>query len=168
MLNTSFESGNRHWYTSTRGDSYIIQRVPAMARTGSWLAILGDFPDEVMFIRQTVYVPRSRSTLSFHYKINSNELCGKFYDDYKINSNELCGKFYDVAYVILNGNPANGWSTGDYRWTLDVCRYQSSNRWQLATINLSRYAGKYINVHFIMTTDYSNHSAWFIDDVGWR
>lgn len=144
IRNASFESGVRSWQESSLGRIAIVQRIPAMARTGSWLAILGDAPRERMTVSQFVYVPKRKFTLTFYYKIQSTE---------------ACGRFYDVARVYVHTTEV---------WKLDACKYQVINRWQMAAINLKKYAGLYINLRFHMSTDGLNHSAWFIDDIGWR
>ena len=72
-----------------------------------------------------------------------------------------------VSYQLPDGN----WSGGDYRWY--CCTYPD---WQLARMELTKYAGKRVRLYFIHTNmpvsppplsagSSSSAFGWFIDDV---
>ena len=67
--------------------------LPTAAHTGSWIAYLGDLPNEVSRVYQSIAVdPNMRVT--FWYWLNSEET--------------TCGN--DVAYVFFNGNVLQSWN----------------------------------------------------------
>jgi hypothetical protein len=144
VRNASFESGKTAWTEASIGRKSIVQRVPATARTGGWLAIFGNYANEQMSLTQRIYVPKTKTTITFYYKVTSIE---------------PCGRLYDVARVYIDTKEL---------YKLDVCRNHVSKNWQQVALNLKAYAGKYVNLKFAMTTNRTAHSVWIIDDIAWR
>jgi hypothetical protein len=142
LRNPSFESGAGNWTTTSTTRATLIQRIPAIARTVDWLAILGDANRETATLTQTFYVLPSQRTLSFWYKLRSSE---------------RCGSAYDTVRVLVDGVA---------RWQLDACTYQVTSRWQQATVPIS--ARRNTRVTFEMRTNATNPSTWFVDDVSVR
>ncbi len=141
LRNSSFESGVSIWDSHSALRNGIIQRIPAISRGGTWLALLGDANNETATLSQRFYVLPTQKEMTFWYKINSTEACGKYTDSVR----------------VLIGTTQ--------QWKLDACTYQMSSRWQSVAINLRGVAGTVTTVTFEMRTNATKPSAWFVDDV---
>ena len=102
---------------------------------------MGDANRETATLSQRFYVLPTQKELTFWYKIQSTEACGKYTDSVR----------------VLIGTTQ--------QWKLDACKYQVSSRWQSVTINLRGVAGKTTTVTFELRTNATNPSTWFVDDL---
>jgi hypothetical protein len=139
LRNPLFESGRGNWTASATSKAAIIQRIPAIAHSGDWLAIFGNANRETATLSQSFYALPTQNSLTFWYKITSSE---------------RCGFSYDTVRVLVGGV---------VRWELDACTYQASSRWQQASVPIPR--GRNTSVTFEMRTNPTNPSTWFVDDV---
>jgi alpha-tubulin suppressor-like RCC1 family protein len=139
--NLSFESGPSGWQASTSRGGAIIQRIPAIARNGSWLAIFGQTNGENAVLTQRFAYPKSMRTLSFSYRILSSEPCGYSRDTVKV------------------------YAGGEEVWKLDACTFLATTQWQTARFSVAHVTGKISTLVFEMKTDASNPSTWFVDQI---
>lgn len=139
--NLSFESGTANWQSTSAQKAAVIQRIPAIAKDGSWLVVLGNSNKEAATLSQRMYIPPGSTTLTFAYKITSKETCG----------------FYrDTARVLLGTKQV---------WKLDVCTLQASTKWLSGTVDIRSVAGTIPTLIFEMKTDRANPSTWFVDQI---
>jgi hypothetical protein len=141
LTNPSFESGTSNWTASSALRNGIIQRIPAISRSGDWLALLGDANGETATLSQQFYVLPTQKELTFWYKIQSTEACGKYTDSVRVRIGTT------------------------QRWVLDACKYQVASRWQSVTLSLKSVAGTRTTITFEMRTNRTNPSTWFVDDL---
>jgi alpha-tubulin suppressor-like RCC1 family protein len=139
LRNAEFESGRKHWTTTTKSGASIIQKLPPISRGGDWLAMFGDANNESAVLKQTFYVLPNQDRLTFWYKLRSTERCGFTYDPVRVLVNDVV------------------------KWQLDACYYQASAAWQSVTIRLPSATN--VTVTFDMRTNNTNPSVWFVDDL---
>lgn len=146
-VNPGFESGHGvGWFEFSSNGEEIIWNpslhngLPTNAHTGSWIAYLGDLPNEVSRVYQSIAVdPNMRVT--FWYWLNSEET--------------TCGN--DVAYVFFNGNVLQSWN---------LCNSTDTGGWVQGTVNISAYAGQAGYLEFYLATNSNNSvSGMLVDDV---
>ncbi|MCA9999066.1 MAG: hypothetical protein KDE56_25055, partial [Anaerolineales bacterium] len=142
--NGDFEQGqNGDWLEdSLNGEPLIVSNgLPVNARSGSWVAWLGGVDDEVSSLSQSFFLTDITEPLylKFYYQIRSDDECG-----------------YDFVYVLLDGNTV---------LQSDLCGSEETNGWQAASVDLADFVGSSVTVAFVVTTDSSVASSFFIDDV---
>jgi hypothetical protein len=144
LSNPSFELDgySYNWWTSVSAlRKSTIQRIPAISRSGNWLAVMGDANRETATLSQWFYVQPSQKELTFWYKITSTEACGTTTDLVRV------------------------WIGTAERWYLYPCKNRVSRFWRSVTIDLRDVAGKTTSVTFEMRTSATNPSTWFVDDL---
>jgi hypothetical protein len=145
--NGDFEAGPDGTWTeySAQGwplivNSAVLTTVGVTPHSGNWAVWLGGDNDEIAYISQTVTVPISNPVLSFWEWIGSAETgCG-----------------YDVGSVRIDDTVVT---------SFDLCTNTNTGGWVRRTQNLSAYAGQTVELQFLVTTNGSDNSNLFIDDV---
>ncbi|MDM8529203.1 trypsin-like serine protease [Anaerolineales bacterium HSG24] len=149
FTNADFEQGrDGTWYEYSRAGYELIYNRNTMenppisyAHSGGWFAWLGGEPDDLSVIGQTVTVPSNTPYLGYWHWIASADECG-----------------YDFGQVIVNGELA----VDKY----DLCSPNNTNGWVYHTADLRAYTGQSITLDIAATTNGTNNSNLFIDDVG--
>ena len=144
--NGGFESGPSYWYEdSAQGTDLITHEsyLPVDARSGSWAVWLGGLYDEYSYVEQTLHLHNAAKRLTFYGWAASQETgCG-----------------YDYAFVELD----NG-SSYDF-FTLDLCDDTDTSGWVSYWVPVDAFAGTTVTVRIGASTDFSNNSNFFLDDV---
>jgi hypothetical protein len=149
IANCDFESGrNGQWieYSAQSYDIIYLCSDPSSCNdvsphSGVYLGWLGGAINETSYLQQQVSIPSSASFLTYWQWIES--------DDY-------CGFNYDYVEILINGT-----SVGKY----DLCTGTSTVEWVPHSIDLSNYVGQSVTLQIRVTTDDTNISNFFIDDV---
>lgn len=143
LLNSNFENGrDGSWSeSSSHGWPLIIHEgdTPVDAHGGSWLAWLGGGNNETSILSQDVTIPSSATTLNYWYWGASQDSCG-----------------YDYAYVRFGSITLR---------THNLCQSNNTGGWVSQQINIAAYRGQTVNLRFVVTTDSSLNSNFFLDDV---
>ncbi len=113
-----------------------------LAQSGQWVAQFGMFNNDITQLAQNVYVHSKISNLSFAYRINSLQDCQK-------NSS-------DTFEVIVDSNTV---------WTQQICESANLNGWITTKVSLNAYPQGYHELSFKITTDASDVSKVFLDNV---
>ena len=144
LVNGNFEQGPGKGWTefSSNGFPLITNDFgnnAVSAHSGQWAAWLGGLPDEVSQLGQQVTIQPGKTVLGFYYWIGSEDYCG-----------------YDFAYVVAKGAVVK---------TYNLCENSNTGAWVRGTANLGAYTGQTVLVEFIVETDGSGNSNFFLDDV---
>jgi hypothetical protein len=146
IKNGDFELGHSAWTEYSQQPEYevITTTFPTgvTPHSGSYAVWQGGVNNNTKHIRQSVTVLASSPYLTYYHWISSADICG-----------------YDYGYVRIN--EVN-------RDTLNLCSSENTSGWVPRSINLSAYAGQTLSLEFRSTTDSTNNSNWFIDDVSFR
>ena len=142
VVNGGFESGPGVGWTESSAQERILVRnagwfVPA--HIGGWLAWLGGDDNEVATLSQTLTVQPGTSVLSYWYWIGSADSCGNDYFRVKIGASTV--------------------------YTHNLCSSTATGGWVNKKIDLNAYAGQTVLLRFEVTTNGSNNSNMFLDDV---
>jgi len=144
--NGDFELGHSAWteYSQQLGYASITTTFPSgvAPNSGSYAVWQGGVYNNTEYIRQSVTVSAASPYLTYYHWISSADICGN-----------------DYGYVSINGVNMD---------TLNLCSSANTSGWVPRSINLSAYAGQTISLEFRSTTDSTNNSNWFIDDVSFR
>jgi hypothetical protein len=147
LPNGGFESGPAGWNTfSARGNAVIVPGNVLAAGSvtphgGSWGVWMGGVHTETVTLQQTIGIPAETPTLTYWHWIKSAET----------------GCYYDVASIWVNNTVVESYG---------LCTGSVTNGWVKQTVNLSAYAGSTVALRFQVTTDTSDLSSLFVDDVG--
>jgi hypothetical protein len=146
VLNGGFESGDAPWLTySLLGYPIIYNNILYhTAHGGSWLAWLGGVNGEFAYVEQDNINMDGVRYLHFWYWIDSEDDCG-----------------FDGASVQVNDG-VHGWAVVK---VYDLCKNTKTTGWVPGTIDLSSYTGGTISLAFVLTTDVTNASSFYLDDV---
>ncbi len=140
VTNGNFEAGGASWAQySSNGYELIITSLPFSAHSGSYAAWLGGDDDETSRLTQTGINMSGVRYLHFWYIIGSQDVCG-----------------YDYAWVKVNGVTVK---------TYNLCSSTNSSGWIHQVIDLLSYSGSIVSLEFIVETDSSLNSNFFLDDV---
>lgn len=145
LVNGNFESGPTGWTEySDHGWDLIVTSFPGTITPhgGSWAVWLGGEYDDVSYIQQQVTVPPATPYLGYWHWIASADVCG-----------------FDFASVRINGGAVS---------TYDLCSSVNTGGWVKRVINLGAYAGQSVTLQFRVSTDSSDNSNLFIDDVAFQ
>jgi hypothetical protein len=149
VVNGDFEADATGWTeSSSRGYQIICDGDECGASlapySGTVLAWLGGANRETASVAQNVSLPAgSKATLSYWYRISSEDRCGADYGNVYVKSGS---KTYQVARHNL-------------------CQKSATAGWVNAKLDLSAYAGKSIRVTFQAKTNNTRISNLFIDNV---
>ena len=153
IRNCDFESGRNGDWTehSAFADLYIIYQcsdplnctvndIPP--HSGSYLAWLGGADEEIAYIeqKQILLAPSAPYLVYWQW----------------IESEDFCGYNYDYAEVLINGAQVDKY---------DLCTDTSTVTWVPHHIDLINYAGQSVTLQIRVTTDDSNISNLYIDDI---
>ncbi len=144
LVNGDFEQGPGKGWSEYSSNGYALivndfQSNTLSAHSGVWAAWLGGLDDETSSLSQKVTIQPGRTVLSYYYWIGSTDDCG-----------------YDFGSVQVNGQ---------VRVSHDLCVDASTSGWVRGTVDLSTYAGQSVTLAFVVTTDGSANSNFFLDDV---
>ncbi|MCX5208865.1 M4 family metallopeptidase [Kitasatospora sp. NBC_00240] len=141
LANPGFESGTTAWYAS--GPRVIDSTNPyTLPRSGSWKAFLDGYGStHTDTLSQTVYVPWGcKATLTFWVFITTDEGTKTVpYDKLTVQAGET------VLATYSNLNATTGYVQ--------------------KTVDLSAYAGQYVNVQFVGKEDLAARTTFLIDDT---
>ncbi len=144
LPNGDFESGrDGSWSeSSTHGWNLALDSsdLPVPPHGGRWAAWLGGDDDETAILSQQVTVPSDATTLDYWYWSGSEDLCG-------------C----DHAYVRFGATGLK---------TYDLCASNNTEGWVSQQINVASWQGQTVELRFVVETDGSLTSNFFLDDVG--
>jgi len=151
LLNSSFESGPVNWVQfSSAGFANITSSSGTAALTGSWLAWLGGADNLTEYIYQDVTIPANatQANVQFYYKIVTNE-----------GITTTCFDRLTVEVRRSSDNAILGTLT-------TRCNNNQTNLWTSSgPLNVFSFRGQTIRLRFIVTTDSSLTTSFFLDDV---
>lgn len=143
VVNGDFEQGTVGWQQSSEysiGPILDFVSLFLEPHGGRWAAWLGGEHNENSQIWQAVTLGAAPATLTFWYKIDSDD--------------NVCG--HDRGCVLISGAPVA---------EFDLCVSTSTSDWVKHTIDLSAYVGQTIELRFQAETDAALLSNFFVDDV---
>lgn len=144
LVNGNFEQGpGKGWSeSSSNGFPIIVNNfltTGVSPHSGQWAAWLGGVYNETSVVGQSITIQSGATVLSYYYWIGSADICG-----------------YDFAYVKVKGNTVKSYN---------LCQNAGTGGWVRGSANLSAYAGQKVTVQFVVETDATNNSNFFLDDV---
>ncbi len=142
IKNGDFEMGTAYWTEYSSGGWDLIQIPPAdkpQPTSGRYLAWLGGAYNETSRLSQSFTVPAGTTDLKFNFWLASQDTCGN-----------------DFFRIRISGSVFV---------SLDLCSENNTNGWWTATVYLKNYANQAITLQFEVTTNGSNNSNFFMDDV---
>lgn len=139
MRNANFEEGHVAWTENSSSGFNIIENISALSHSGSWVAWLGGGNNETSTLSQSISTPSQAPYMHYWYSDNSEDICG-----------------YDFFRIKVNGAQI---------FSKDLCASNGTGGWIENVLNLSAYAGTTITIAFEVTTDVSNISSAFVDDI---
>ena len=142
LANPGFESGRSGWVESSSAGYALI--TTSKPRTGSWSAWLGGYNSGTDSIYQTVTVP-SGGSLSYWWQLTTSEGTSSPYDYLRVQVLSTSGTVLSTLRTWSNVNARNTWAQD--------------------TVSLSAYAGQTVRIRFLVTTDASLTSSFYIDDT---
>lgn len=149
VSNAGFEQGTAAW-TETATGGYPIITNGSRAHAGSWYAWLGGYDNAVDTLYQLVTVPSqaTQATIRFWYFIETFESAtGVAYDTMTISiADPASGATLATLATFSNVNAASGWV-------------------QSAAYDVSAFRGRTVRLVFRGTTDFSNITNFYVDDI---
>ena len=143
LANADFESGRDGSWSefSTHGWDLVLNSsdLPVYAHGGSWAAWLGGGYDETAVLSQRITIPANSATLNYWYWGTSDDLCG-----------------YDYAYVQFDSTTLE---------TYTLCESNNTGGWTSQQLDVSSWQGQTVELRFVVETDGSLNSNFFLDDV---
>lgn len=144
LLEPGFEAGQGSAWSeySSNGWPIVTADYP---RTGTYSGWLGGGNNEAADLWQApaINAAASSATLTYWYLLDSSDLCG-----------------YDFGGVEINGTPPSG-----HNYDLCTTTNTGSSWIEASPIDLLSLAGTSPTISFFTTTDESNGSSLFVDDV---
>lgn len=138
LVNGDFEQGYVGWTEYSSGGFELIYGDVSWAHSGSWLAYLGGYDDAVDQLYQDVTISASEPYINFWGIIDSEDICG-----------------WDYFYVGF----------GEDYWYIDLCSENNTSDWDNFYVDLSGYAGSTDTLSFIVETDMSGYSDFYLDTI---
>ena len=137
-----FEQGGQPWTTSSSGGYDIVS--PFMTHSGAQAAYLAGYNNAVDQVAQTVQLPAGQTiTLQVWWYMSTTEVSHSW-DSLAISA-ESAGVASQTLLRVDDGAPADGW--------------------HVAEVDLSGYAGKQMRLVIVASSDDSNATSFFVDDV---
>jgi hypothetical protein len=150
LANGDFEAGAASWSQTSTGGFAIVTNSPSQAHAGSYVAWLGGYNNGVDTLSQLINVPNSAGPVSvrFWYRTISEEGPTTF-------------AFDNMTVTIANA------STGTTLATLaSYSNLTNAVAWaQSPPLDVSAFKGQTVRLVFRATTDISNLTSFFVDDV---
>jgi hypothetical protein len=143
VSNAGFESGSGIAWSAVSDDNWALV-TRDLPRTSEFSARLGARDNAVDYVEQQVTIPAT-GRLSYWWYMTSTD------------STSVANDFLTVALYRLNGQLMR---------SLRVKSNTSSRgQWVRETIDLSRSAGRTVKLRFSATTNVSNPTYFYIDDI---
>lgn len=150
--NGDFEQGRVIWVEVSDSTPAIVRTTfpgTVHPRGGAWAAWLGGIYGTtnemaISAIAQRITVSPNRPYLSYWHWVASSDACN-----------------YDVAGIGVD----YGAEDVDLVDSLTLCRSTNTGGWKQRSIDLRKYRGQTITLMFLVGTDRTLNSNWFIDDV---
>ena len=143
LVNGNFEAGpGVGWAESSTGNwRLIVDSFPGNVtpHSGTWAAWLGGAYNDTSTLSQPVTIQAAAKVLTFYHWIAHENNCGN-----------------DVARVLVNNSKV---------LETKLCQTANTKGWRKVTLNLGAYVGQTVTLKFVVVTDSSLNSNWFIDDV---
>ncbi len=145
LVNGNFEQGPGKGWAEESSNGFplitndFLGNTAVTAHSGSWAAWLGGLDDETSVLSQQVTLAPGQTVLSYYYWIGSEDICG-----------------FDFAGVFVKGNLVKSY---------DLCDSTDTGGWVRGTANVSAYVGQRVLLEFVVETDGSGNSNFFLDDV---
>ncbi|MFQ6102374.1 MAG: C1 family peptidase [Anaerolineae bacterium] len=145
LSNGDFEGGRDGSWSeySSNGWGLILQSsdLPSYVSPhgGNWATWLGGDDDETSTLSQQATIPSDATTLNYWYWIDSEDWCG-----------------YDYAYVRFGSTTLK---------TDSLCESNNTGGWKFQQINITSWQGQTVELRFVVETDGSLNSNFFLDDV---
>jgi hypothetical protein len=141
IRNGSFEAGrDGNWIeNSPSALDLVTNDLPVATHGGSWSVWLGGVLENTDTLTQIGIPEGSQRYLHYWYWIASADICG-----------------YDFAKVYINESLLT---------TLDLCTSSNTGGWVHGLLDLNSFLGTTISLEFEVTTDVSENSNFFLDDV---
>lgn len=151
IVNGTFESVGAGWTEVTKAHSAIIDT--ELPRTGARSAWLGGTDEEpLQYIYQEVRIPANATRISLTYwrllHYETKGILGFLFTSEAKFATNLTNVHGDVLKVLER-----------------FVSSQGNDKWQLATFDLSEFAGKTIRLVFMSENPKNNVSSFFVDDV---
>ncbi|MEO5951902.1 MAG: lamin tail domain-containing protein, partial [Chloroflexia bacterium] len=151
LKNGGFEDGdgNRDWLQSSNKDEdpLIYTDNQGTAHTGLWTSFFGYYNEVIEDLWQQVTIPATASRVTLTY--------------WRYLSTEDTSAAHDFLYAQIRAQNNETVLT-----TLEtVNNLAPQGTWQQVTFDVSAYKGQTVNIHFKSTTDISNASNFFVDDI---
>lgn len=147
IQNGDFEAGSAYW--TLGGATIISTRTP---HSGSYSAWLGGYNNANDTLYQTITIPSTGPT--------GQPVLSAWLHYYWHMETEETSHPWDYLYVKIRD------AYGNDLVTLEVLSDGSTaNTWVSSSFDVSAYIGQTIQVYFRGTTDFSNLTSFFIDDV---
>jgi hypothetical protein len=138
LINGDFEQGYVGWTEYSSGGFELIYGDVSWAHSGSWLAYLGGYDDAVDQLYQDVTISASEPYINFWGIIDSEDICE-----------------WDYFYVGF----------GEDYWYIDLCSENNTSDWVNFYVDLSGYAGSTDTLSFIVETNMSGYSDFYLDTI---
>ena len=151
VANPGFESGTTSWSQSATGGFPIIYTDDTgFAHSGSWYAWLGGYDSGTDTLYQEVTIPAgaAQAMLQFWYRIVTSEgATSTAYDTLTISiASSTTGARLATLATLSNSNQSAGWV-------------------QSQQYDVSAFTGQTVRLVFTVTTDSSNVTSFFVDDI---
>jgi kumamolisin len=149
LSNGGFESGQAPWTETAYPPKQLIATVRAHSGSHSvYFCGTNTCSDQLW---QTISIPSSYSslTVSYWYYVTSQETAPACYDAFHSRIRTTTGVVLGTLQTLCNSNKTSGW----VQKTVDVSSL------------LSAYKGRQVQVYFNATTNATNPSAFYLDDV---
>lgn len=151
IVNGNFEAGATGWKQySSQGYTLILpsSSLPIPPRSGAWAAWLGGAYDESSLLSQLFNMPAGATHLSYYLWIASGDVCNPDYD--------IGGLFIDDDGDITEDDVLDSYI---------LCQGTSTGGWIRREVDITRFAGKQVEMSFVAFTDDIINSNMFVDDV---
>lgn len=149
VANGTFETGTASWTQSATGGAPIIYQDASFARSGAWYAWLGGYDSGTDTLYQEVTIPSGGpATLQFWYRIATAETSTTFvYDTMTVSiASATTGARLATLATYTNLNRTSTWT-------------------QSQAFDVSAFSGQTVRLVFSATTDGSNITSFYIDDI---
>ncbi len=150
VSNPGFESGTAGWSQSATGGDPIIYQDATVAHSGSWYAWLGGYNSgtDTLYKEVTIPADATQASLRFWYYIGTNEsTSAPAYDVMTVSiASTSTGARLATLATLSNVNRTSGWT-------------------QSGSYDVSAFRGQTVWLVFTATTDASNITNFFVDDI---
>ena len=151
LQNPGFENGVAPWVEYSSGGLELISMgVNVLAHSGDYRAFLGGYDSAIEYIEQSVTIPANTSTASadFWYRISSYETTlVNTWDTLRVDLYNAAGTVKLTTLTTLSNLNVTG------EWV------------KSPAFDVSAYKGQTVRLRFTASTDISNITSFFVDDV---